>query len=326
MSRARRIKPSTAEGRKRQAELGKIISNPRTPKAERSAALEELDRIAPVEGSGSPAPTGSSLQIREPKPTTRDLLALCDRAKAPLKTTGVSSPVVMSDPAGHRERAIQKAANATPQEKAEVILSELPEHPLNKLARELEQYIWNEDRSNPRPSLDLLSKHRVQHWLSDAPYNRHDLRGNRTTVDAAVSNALKLVADLDSADPSWFVSRAEKLLDVPYAPTKPTVVHESPSAERVKTSPVPSSVQLDEPTLNPIERANIDLAARAALVLQTDSWLSRLAQHSTEMHTRIIAALSDEIIKVGYVSGDVAAKFYNDYRPRALSAFRPRLF
>jgi hypothetical protein len=90
MSRARRIKPSTVEGRKRQAELGKIISNPRTPKAERQSALEELDRIAPVAGSGSFSESGSSLEIREPKPTTSDNLALVARVEAARKTASVS--------------------------------------------------------------------------------------------------------------------------------------------------------------------------------------------------------------------------------------------
>jgi hypothetical protein len=92
MSRARRIKPSTLEGRKRQAELGKIISNPRTNKADRAAALEELDRIAPVEGSGSlreksilsvepPAKPVESLSVNDgsTKPTRADLDAWRDR-------------------------------------------------------------------------------------------------------------------------------------------------------------------------------------------------------------------------------------------------------
>lgn len=210
MSRARRIKPSTVEGRKRQAELGKTISNPRTPKAERQAALEELDRIAPVEGSGSLTENGSSLEIREPKPTTADNLALVARVEATRKTAPVFVPIV-----GDREKAIRKAENATPQEKAEVILADLPEHPLNKLARELEQYLWNEDHSNPRPPVERMSAQRVKHWLSDAPWNRHDIRGSRATVDSAVVSALKLVADLDAADPAWFVRRTEKLFDAP---------------------------------------------------------------------------------------------------------------
>ena len=71
-------------------------------------------------------------------------------------------------------------------------------------------------------------------------------------------------------------------------------------------------------------RGNADLAARAALVLRTDGWLSRLAQHSDDMRARIIAALSDEILRVGHVSGDFAAKLYNDFRPRAVSGFPER--
>jgi hypothetical protein len=176
--------------------------------------------------------------------------------------------------------------------------------------------------------LDLLSKHRVQHWLSDAPYNRHDLRGSRSTVDAAVASALKLVADLDAADPDWFVRRTERLFDAPpSALTKPTAAHESlQTAERVRTNPVPSGAQPDEPTLNPIERASADLAARAALILRTDSWLSRLAEHSPEMRTRILAALGEELLRTGFVNGDFATRLYNDSRPKALSQFPPRQF
>jgi hypothetical protein len=51
MSRVRRVKPSTVAGRKRQAELGQIISSPRTSKNDRAAALEELNLLAPVIGS-----------------------------------------------------------------------------------------------------------------------------------------------------------------------------------------------------------------------------------------------------------------------------------
>jgi hypothetical protein len=92
VSRARRIKPSTVEGRTRQAELGKIISNPRTPKDERAAALEELDRIAPVEGSGS------LIQNEDSKPTPADNLALCARVEAARKSAAVfqSSDMLLS--------------------------------------------------------------------------------------------------------------------------------------------------------------------------------------------------------------------------------------
>jgi hypothetical protein len=44
------------------------------------------------------------------------------------------------------------------------------------------------------------------------------------------------------------------------------------------------------------------------------------------MRTRIIAALSDELLKAGNVSGDAAARIYNTLRPRAVSRFPERKF
>ena len=323
MSRARRIKPSTAAGRKRQAELGKIISNPRTPKAERAAALEELDRLAPFEGSGSLTDSGSSLEIREPRPTTSDNLALVARVEAARKTVPVF-PSFTLDAAASRESAIRKAASATPQEKAVVILSDLPEHPLCKLAAELAQYLWLEDRSSPKPPVERLAANYVRHWLSDEPWNRHDIRGSRATVDAAVASALKLVADLDAADPDWFARRAEQLLDAPPTVAKPVVPSQAIQAkDPVETTSIPANT---EPELNPVVRASAELAARAALVLRTDSWLSRLAEHSPEMRTRILGSLSGELLRAGFVNGDFATRLYNENRPRSLSQFPPRQF
>jgi hypothetical protein len=221
-----------------------------------------------------------------------------------------------------RAKAIRKAANATPAEKAEVILSELPNHPLNKLAAEVVQWLLNEDRSNPKPPATTLAANYVRHWLSDEPWNRWDARGSRVTVDAAVGDALRLVAERDVAEPNWFVRRAEKILDAPPAIAKPIVSSQATHPQKpVETLPVSDQ---PEPVLNPVGSA--DMAARSALVLQTDSWLSRLAEHSPDMHTRILASLSDELLRVGFVSGDFCARLYNDSRPRALSQFRPRQF
>ena len=46
--RVRRKKPSTRSARKRAVELRAILNHPRTRKAERLEAVEELDRIAPL--------------------------------------------------------------------------------------------------------------------------------------------------------------------------------------------------------------------------------------------------------------------------------------
>jgi hypothetical protein len=228
----------------------------------------------------------------------------------------------VSDAGACREQAIRKAESATPAEKAAALLLELSEHPLRKLAQELEQYIWNEDRSNPKPSVNTLTERRVRHWLSRAPYNLHDIRGSKETVANAVADVYRLVAERDAAEPSWFVRRAERLLD---APPAPPVIPSQPiqTEDPVQLNRAPMNVQ-PEPVMNPFERAVADLAARAALVLQTDSWLLRLSQHSPDMRTKIIGSLSDELLRAGFVSGDFCATLYNSSRPKNISAFPER--
>jgi len=131
----------------------------------------------------------------------------------------------------------------------------------------------------------------------------------------------------DSEDTEWF----RRVLETPpqskpveVKPERPTVV----PAEAKRAVPVEkrgAAVSPErEPEPDPIVLASAELSARALLVLRTDSWLSRLAEHSPDMHTKIIASLSEELLRVGFVSGDFAARLYNDSRPRALSQFPPR--
>jgi hypothetical protein len=96
--------------------------------------------------------------------------------------------------------------------------------------------------------------------------------------------------------------------------------------EPTKTLDLAPTKAEPEPVLDPVVRASMDLAARADLVLRTDSWLSRLAEHSPDMRTKILASLSDELLRAGFVNGDFCARLYNDSRPRAVSRFSPRQF
>lgn len=90
--------------------------------------------------------------------------------------------------------------------------------------------------------------------------------------------------------------------------------------------PEPLLTEETTPLLDPIAAASANLAARSALLLQSDSWLSRLAEHSPEMRTRIIAGLSQELLRAGCVGGDFSARLYNELRPRAVGAFPERKF
>lgn len=247
MSRGRRIKPRTREGRKRAAELGRIISSPRTLKADREAALRELDSIAPVLGSLS--------GTEDSKPTREDLERLIERVEAKQASGSLSgsslagehisesgTPVPTKPQVGSpsersilsaeeirakveawthqlvpyaRENALRKAKSAPDSERAAAILTEYPEHPLNKLGVELARYLWQEDKSSRKPDVEQMALWKVQGWLEKRPYNGHDIRGNVETVAAAVADVFRLLAEKDAAEPDWFVKRAEKLFDAP---------------------------------------------------------------------------------------------------------------
>jgi hypothetical protein len=175
-------------------------------------------------------------------------------------------------------------------------VAERREHTFTRLLWEV--LTWN--RSFPHPTTE-------QKW-SDAIFAEVDRR------------------DLEDAE--WF----RRVLETPSQPVaqpepkKPTVVSaDAKRADLVKKRGA-AVIAEPEPKLDPIVRASMDLAARALLVLRTDSWLSRLAEHSPDVRTTILAALSDELLRTGFVSGDFCARLYNDNRPRALSQFPPRQF
>jgi len=315
MSRARRIKPSTREGRKRQAELGRVISNPRTLKTDREAATRELDALAPLENFGSPS-------LTPPAPPTQDWKeALIDRVEARREGTvfdkGSLEEALARLAVEDRARAIRNAENATPLEKAQTLICELPDHPLNKLARELAAYLWREDQSNPKPNIEQMVRWTVKGWLARQPYNRSDVRGDVQTVSDAVDDLYRLLSERDIAEPGWFVRRAEKLLNSQAVlPVKKTEPVAEPALQTYS-----ASLQKEE-----VQPLNENLAARVSLVLAADSSLSRLAAHSPEYDSGIRAALRDRLLSRSNCDGSFLAGLYNAMRPRNLSAFPPRTF
>jgi hypothetical protein len=295
MSKGRRIKPSTVEGRRRKTELGEIISNPRTPKSEREAAIRELNILAPFKGSGSPSAD-----------TTNEDGSISDR-----------SPV---------------SPNVNP-EGAEKDFDTLDLDEVRRERHRLIQLQWSESNCRSlRQRCDVLD------------FRREVLLG-RTTLPRSEWQASRDAVHRSNDEFAALYTRSspeeqERLQAARYGPMctnetsaakplkdKPTAIPDS--APAVVTLPTASKVcgeSEPEAALNPIARAGADLVSRAALVLQTDSWLSRLAQHSEEMRTRIVATLGDELLRVGFVSGDFCARTYNALRPRAVSAFPERKF
>jgi hypothetical protein len=209
MSRVRRVKPSTLAGRKRQAELGQIISSPRTSKENRAAALEELNVLAPVVGSLPEAGYSSVSTSEETRVPSNPVAAFKQAVYVPDRVAAERAIATLAEQ--DKARFIEKARNASPVEKALVLLKELPSHPLVKLATECAAYCVAEDKSNPKPSLEVETWYRLKHWLSGnrRHYNGADIRGSKVTVETAVKDALRLVAEKDAEQPGWFVRLTE---------------------------------------------------------------------------------------------------------------------
>jgi hypothetical protein len=322
------IEPPGRAEREEYRALRRELKNSRTLKARRLEIETRLDEIAATSLSASGTPSG----LPPAKPTTKDLLALCDRVddakrrgslsekSIPLAGTTAGLEAFLAKVVPDRGAALRRAQNAPDSERAAALLTEYPAHPLNKLAAELARYIWQEDKSSPKPDVEQMVLWKVQGWLEKRPYNRADIHGNVETVANAVADVYRLLAERDAEDPIWFVRRAEKLFDTAgLDPAKPLAVDLAPL-----NAPAPQTHE-SEPS-NPIEQAETGLVQRTNLVLAADPNLSRLAAHAPEYDSGIRAAITRQLQEHGYADGTFLAGLYNASRPKNLSAFPPRTF
>jgi hypothetical protein len=327
MSRVRRVKPSTREGRRRAAELQHIIRRARSSKAEREEARKELDVIAPVEGSGF---VWNPIGAMGPKPDTVALLSLCDRVDA--KRGGSSCPA--GGPAGleeflarmlspeqkaaDRERVIRRAEDASDVERAAALLEELPDHPLNKMAREIGDFLVREN-SHAGDSAVQIAAWTIRDWLERQPYNRADLHGSAETVSDAVDDAYRLLDEREANDPAWYIRRMEQCFDNPEPAVKP-----EPQLAKAP-EPVQRVEAETEPDFTPVQRAQMDLEQMVNLILGVvdAQWLGRLAQSSPVLDGQIRGAIAEHLTTYGGCDGVFLAQLFNTLRPHS-SAFPQR--
>jgi hypothetical protein len=315
--------PRGRETRSEYRALRRELKNSRTLKARRLEIETRLDEIAAVKAESILSETPPA------KPTTKDLLALCDRVDVAKRKGSLSEKSIPSagTPAGleaflykivpDRGAALRRAQNAPDSERAAALLSELPEHPLNKLADELALYIWQEDKSRPKPDAKQIASWTVKGWLEKRSYNRADLRGDVESVANAVAGAFQLLAERDAAAPGWFVKRAEKLFDdAGLDPAKP------PAAEpSVDLAPDSTPAPVRPATRTP------DWPKQVDQILQIDAQhLGRLVAHSPALDSQIRGAISLQLQTHGHCDGVWLANLYNTLRPLALSAFPERVF
>ena len=130
--RVRRIKPRTVAGRQRQAELNRIISNARSTKAERSAALDELNALAPIAGSLSQDGSSSSIEDSR-KPARADLDAWYERIED--RRAGIPKPRTARE-LDHAKARLQP-----------LLSRGIVNDEIRALAAESVELVWGEDRS-----------------------------------------------------------------------------------------------------------------------------------------------------------------------------------
>lgn len=226
MSQGRRVKPSTVEGRRRKIELGQIIASPRTSKAERDAAIRELDILAPVEGSGTP------IKNEDSKPLTKDLLALCENGPAPIPDTSKL-----------RKRSAVELDRAKSQ--LEPLLSRgIVTDEVRTLAAEFMDFsygLFGKNFSDLSPAKQAArTQFQIDIWL------RRDARPTELMMkELGLSSEVGSKAESKAKpEPGPAATRPEPA---------PSVTSQSPPVR--KDSPEP------EARLGPIEKAGIDLAA-----------------------------------------------------------------
>jgi len=340
--RIERLKPSTAQGRERKTELKKLIRDSRTSRADRERYRLELDEVSPP---ANPAErfvpkilNGSADDIREPKPTNADLQALIDRVEA--KHANGSSPDA-SGPSGELARQLDAAKRTIePQLKAKTLHIDDALCTIAEAHAKFGYEIWTgrgDWEDIPRDGKAAIVTCQLKHWRGE-PVFEHPTWGGAAWgyfMQLPAVEKLKARGAFEQFKENSTPESRKKIFEhlkiaermnepVPekYRTEPPTAL---PQAEPEAPNPAPMRTE-PEPRLGPVEQAGVDLATRAALVLATDSWLSRLSLHSDEMRNRIIAALSDELLKSGCVSGDFCTKLYNQTRPRAVSQFPERKF
>jgi hypothetical protein len=320
MSRIKRMRPSTEEDRKLASDLRRIIASSRSSKAEKEAAARELDTVAPPRPKGA---FGSPAKNEDSKPLTRDLLALCDRVEA--RRAGDESILLPSPPALLSATDIQTVREMDLKEASaewyRLVQSQWPEKGFERIAQRTWLLRWRMDtlKGTVTESFADYVKPIQLRFEADMEFSARFAVASPEQRDTMLDERLAWMRTKESETPAPSMPR---IVPPSGPPAKvPAPVQEKPTFALRSTPEVPV-----RPEPSPIQAAGIDLAARAALVLQTDSWLTRLAEHSPDMRVRLVQSLSDELLRAGCVSGDFCARTYNALRPRAVSQYPERRF
>jgi len=310
LANRRWLEPSTAQGRQEYRSLRKELRDAGSKKR-RQELIAKLDSLY---GRGDSEP-GTPIPLPPAKPGNKDLQDLVDRVK--------SRPSEMLLSATDIQTVSDMELPAASSEWYAVIQSQWPETGFERIMQRgwlLNWRIATLKGTVSEPFADYW-KRCQERFDAESAFNERYKAANPTEQAAMVAEKYGL-----RNEPLKAASEAAKTTQVDSHRDSPAPVRAQPEPKKPTVVSADAAVSQEHEPVSDSVRASMDLAARADLVIRTDSWLSRLAEHSPDMRTKILASLSQELLRAGFVNGDFCARLYNDSRPRALSQFPPRQF
>jgi hypothetical protein len=110
-------------------------------------------------------------------------------------------------------------------------------------------------------------------------------------------------------------------------PTGPSAPSPALPSRPVPAPRLPKFEPEEEPHVDAITQAGMDLRAKAEVILTLDGWLTLLSQHNGgAMKEEIIAAIVGEVLQRGVAGSEFLCRTYERLRPKGLRDFPVRKF
>jgi len=338
MRRARRVKPSTVAGRKRAAELGRVIASPRTSKSDRAAALAELNQIAPLATRAETAeesilsekgtPASASMLLEQPPAPPHRNETEPDWKKVP-KPARVWNAlefrclVLLQD--------LQARGHATrPCFTSDAALRLFWENSIGFTFEDLDRieraFI---DAVGQLPVNDKILPTREQAKAEQFDWGPAWEKASSFYFAGLPAKEQKRLKDVFTSLSRFDWLKLAAPSTPPLARATKSVAEPQPDAH-TNDSELRVMAKRDTPELRPEILDRTDEAARlqsrAELVLSLDASLTQLANLSADMRQQILSAITAQIQSTGLADGLFCLKTYNTLRPKARADFPERRF
>jgi hypothetical protein len=200
--------PTDRAGRERYRALKSEWKNARTSLRRKTEIEFDLDALCVTENRYPLENQESSPAVTSEKPLPANTESL-----DPFWKRMTSPDVQLQMHELDKSIAVDKAKGATDAERAAYLLKNLPDHPLNVMARAVVNNLRLEAKFAQSVPLETEIGWTVKHWLGpdSAKYNSNPLPPKtRADVLAAVADIYQILAVKDRDEPGWLVKAAEQ--------------------------------------------------------------------------------------------------------------------